>query len=168
MAPPETEFTRMVREASKRALGYALTLTKNLTRAEDLAQRAVLEVLDPEKKPWDPSVHPELSKYVCSLVLSRYGNEQKSYRHRKASHVLTPELEATAADRSTPETNTLRVESEVEGYRRYEALLARVADYLLVKLLPAPETTRRTNSGAPSGRALRVTHSTTSSWRGPG
>ncbi len=51
MAPPETDFTRKVREASKRALGYALTLTKNLARAEDLAQRAILEALDPGKKP---------------------------------------------------------------------------------------------------------------------
>jgi DNA-directed RNA polymerase specialized sigma24 family protein len=143
MAPPETDFTRMVREASKRALGYALTLTKNLARAEDLAQRAVLEALDPEKKPWDPSVHPDFPKYVCSLVLSRYGNEQKSYRLRKASHILTPEVEATAVDPSTPEMHALRVESEAEGDRRYEMLLARV-----VVVLPNLSWSVRSSHGA--------------------
>ena len=97
------------------------------------------------------------SKYVCSLVLSRYGNEQKSYRLRKASHVLTPEIEATAADRSTPETNALLVESETEGDRRYEMLLARVAGYPLVKLLlgdDPPDEERSTERARAAGYSL--------------
>jgi DNA-directed RNA polymerase specialized sigma24 family protein len=135
MSPPETELARAFREARKRALAYALTLTKSPPRAEDLVQSAMAAALDPDRSLWDPSVHPDLASHLCNLVLSRHGNESKSYRLKKASHRITDDIAARAADPGDPEKHVLRGEQEAEGDARDRALRARVAKDALVGLL---------------------------------
>ncbi len=123
-------------QAARRcALTRAIKLTRSVDRGTELADAAVAEALDPDAKPWDPKVYPDLGEYLCSLVWSLHGNELTSYRVTHASERLSEaENEAVPSSRN-PDRLVMDARDEAKAARRNAALLRRVEGDALVMLL---------------------------------
>src|SRR5690349_15783300 len=65
-------------------LNFALARGQSKARANDLAQEALLRVLDARWEPWDPDAQPDLTRFLMSIINRQITNEnQKTRLHRE-------------------------------------------------------------------------------------
>ena len=118
-----------------REVARALQLTRSVEKANELAQAAITDALDPDEHPWDPIVHPNPADFICDLVWSRYGNEITSYRATLASESLSAADDEPIPSSQDPLHHAMKAEDQARAERRYAALRKRVAGDALIELL---------------------------------
>jgi DNA-directed RNA polymerase specialized sigma24 family protein len=119
-----------------RLVKYAFYKTKSESDAKDLAQSALQRVIDPEWEAWNPETHPDLARYLMSIVNRLVANRRQGKRvhveiamsseakasrreqnvARKAAKVAsdepTPDVAIDQADRRARALATLRQKLE--------------------------------------------------------
>lgn len=106
-----------------------------MDRATELVDAAVAEAIDPDARPWDPSLEPSLGEYLCTLVWSLHGNELTSYRVTHASERLSEAEDESVPSSRNPDRMVMKARDEAKAARRNAALLRRVQGDALVMLL---------------------------------
>jgi DNA-directed RNA polymerase specialized sigma24 family protein len=129
---------------------FATIRHRSWEEAEDLAQGAFLNVIDPKLRTWDPELEPDLFTHLKALVRSEESRRRKTYRRRRETpyEEEVGEGQSTAAeagvhdDEATPANNPYTPSHEAkmhrdEGGRRVFSLLREryPKDEMIVKVV---------------------------------
>ncbi len=63
-------------------VAYAISRLRSRDAGEELAQRVLVEAIDPDGRPWDPEREPELARHLIGRVNSAILNDYKKARGR--------------------------------------------------------------------------------------
>jgi DNA-directed RNA polymerase specialized sigma24 family protein len=113
---------------------YGAVRRRSHAQAEDLAQKAIMEVLDPMYMEWDPEREPDIFEHLKNVVRGAVSNLRQ---RRERRHVVAADLDVVAdyvaAEGPTPEDEL----AGAEGVATLEARLATMfdGDALVTKLI---------------------------------
>ncbi len=108
------------------AVRYAFYLTRNKTRAEDLASEAMVAALDPDRSPWRPDGDLTLSQYVTRLVRELMRSEARKDRRRNDPSVVAAAREAIRPSVPRPDERILASERAARGAARSAQVRAKL------------------------------------------
>ena len=63
-------------------VAYAISRLRSRDAGEELAQRVLVEAIDPDGRPWDPAREPDLARHLVGRVNSAILNDYKKARVR--------------------------------------------------------------------------------------
>ena len=82
----------------ERLVKFAFSRTRLHERADDLAQEAMRRVLDDHWEPWNPATHPDILRYMMSIVNREIANKRSmAATHREIA--MASEEKSTRAER---------------------------------------------------------------------
>jgi len=88
----------------KELLAWGLWRTKNPVRAQDLAQEAIMRVLDARWEPWDPDANPDLLLFLRSIINRNLANEKVTRRRHREIQMDAEDFNAIRDNARTPES----------------------------------------------------------------
>jgi DNA-directed RNA polymerase specialized sigma24 family protein len=108
------------------AVRYAFYLTRNKTRAEDLAAEAMVAAFDPDRSPWRPDGDLTLSQHVIRLVRELMRSEARKDRRRNDPSVVAAAREAMRPSVPRPDARILASERAARGAARTAQVRAKL------------------------------------------
>jgi DNA-directed RNA polymerase specialized sigma24 family protein len=115
---PDIEQQRLWARAHADALRFALYLTRDGTRAEELAADALAAALDPDRSPWRRDGDLTLSQHVTRLVRGLFKSENRKKSRREDPVIAASVQEAMHASMPRPDARILAAEHESRGAAR--------------------------------------------------
>jgi RNA polymerase sigma factor (sigma-70 family) len=115
---PDIERERLWARAYADAVRYALYLTRDRSRAEELAADALAAALDPDRSPWRPDGDLTLSQHVARLVRGLLKDEARKKRRREDPVVAATAQQPMHASMPRPAARIRMAEHESRGAAR--------------------------------------------------
>lgn len=123
---PDIEQQRLWARAYADAVRFALYLTHEKTRAEELAADALAAVLDPDRSPWRPDGDLTLSQHVTRLVRALLKDGARKKRRREDPVVAATAREPMHASMPRPDARVRAAEHESRGAARMAEVRAKL------------------------------------------
>ena len=86
-------------------VAYAISRLRSRDAGEELAQRVLVEAIDPDGRPWDPEHEPDLARHLVGRVNSAILNDYKKARVRSDPRASATPSSGESATRASFEAD---------------------------------------------------------------